>query len=172
VIEPDVDAEFGAFVSRSSRELQRAAWLMCGNWHSAQDLVQSALLATWPHWSQIRRDDAPQVYVYRVMVTTHLRETKRRWRGEIPSAELPETNELYPQQYSEVRDALRRALAKLPAQQRTVVVLRYFVDLSEADVAAALGCSVGAVKSHAHRAVHTLRESPALAGYFHEGATI
>lgn len=173
-MDPDAlgDAEFGEFVRRTSRELQRSAWLMCGDWHAAQDLVQTALLAAWPHWSEIRRQDAPQVYVYRVMVTSHLRARKRRWTGEVSTAELPEQTEIHSLHSSEVRDGLRRALAKLPAQQRSVVVLRYFVDLSEADVARAVGCSVGAVKSHAARAVQALRSAPELAGHFPEGARI
>ncbi len=165
------DDEFGEFVRRNSRELQRSAWLMCGDWHAAQDLVQTALLATWPHWGDIRRQDAPQVYVYRVMVNKQVHAQRRRWRGEQPTAVLPD-EAATASESTELRDGLRRALSALPDKQRNVVVLRYFVDLSEADTAAAVGCSVGAVKSHASRAMHTLRQSPALAGYFQEGARL
>ncbi len=172
MVEGQDNGEFADFVRSSSRELQRSAWLLCGDWHSAQDLVQTALAATWPRWVDIQRDDRPQVYVYRVMVNAHLRARRRRWRGELPTAELPEPPAAPPAHPTEMRDELRRALSRLSPQQRTVVVLRYFVDLSEADVATAVGCSIGAVKSHASRAVRTLREAPELIDYFEQGVKI
>ena len=80
--------EFGSFVRTHTRELQRTAWLLTGDWHSAQDLVQTALVSSWRRWDTIT--DAPVAYVRRVLLTTYLRGRRRRWTGEIATGELPE----------------------------------------------------------------------------------
>jgi len=98
------------------------------------------------------------------MVNTFLRWRQRRWNGEIATGRLPET-QAHGDVFAQVdaRQALLAALDRLPARQRAVVVLRYFADQTEAQTAAAMGCSVGAVKSHASKALARLRDAPGLA---------
>jgi RNA polymerase sigma-70 factor (sigma-E family) len=150
---------FSDFVRGRSPDLLRSAWLLTGDWHTAHDLVQAALERTWPRWG--KRIDHPDAYVRRVMLTTYLSWRRRRWTAELPTAELPETGGAA--EPSDLRLSLLAALATLTRQQRAVVVLRYFEDLSEAETAAALGCSVGTVKAHASRGLQQLRAMPGLA---------
>jgi RNA polymerase sigma-70 factor (sigma-E family) len=159
--EPD---GFHEFVAGRSRALLRTAWLLTGDWTSAQDLVQTALAKTWPAWSRIRRTDDPEVYVRRVLVTTYATWWRRRWRGEAPHSSLPETaatSDAF--EDADRRAVVAAALATLTRGQRAVVVLRYFDDLTEAQTAAVLGCSVGTVKSQHARALTALRTSAPLA---------
>ena len=159
--EPD---GFRDFVEARSSALLRSGWLLTGDWPSAEDLVQTALAAAWPHWSSLRRQDAPELYVRKIMVNTFLRWRQRRWNGEVATAKLPELR-AYGDVFAQVdsRTALTSALDRLPPRQRAVVVLRYFADQTEAQTAEAMGCSVGAVKSHAAKALARLREAPGLA---------
>jgi RNA polymerase sigma-70 factor (sigma-E family) len=159
--EPD---GFRDFVAARSSALLRSGWLLTGDWPSAEDLVQTALAAAWPHWASLRRQDAPEAYVRKIMVNTFLRWRQRRWNGEIATGRLPET-QAYGDVFAQVdaRQSLLVALDRLPARQRAVVVLRYFADQSEAQTAEAMGCSVGAVKSHASKALARLRDAPGLA---------
>ena len=150
---------FADFVRDRSPDLLRSAWLLTGDWHSAHDLVQAALEKSWPRWG--RRIEHPEAYVRRVLLTTFLSWRRRRWSGEIPTAELPEVHE--PSDEVELRQALLGALSALTPRQRAVIVLRYFDDLSEADTAAVLRCSVGTVKAHASRGLAQLRATPGLA---------
>jgi RNA polymerase sigma-70 factor (sigma-E family) len=153
------DVEFAEFVRARSPELLRSAWLLTGDWHAAHDLVQLALEKCWPRWG--RRIDHPEAYVRRVMLTTYLGWRRRRWTAEFPTAEPPD------QPVSgyevELRLALLGAPSGLTPRQRAVLVLRYFEDLSEAQTAATLGCSVGSVKAHASRGLQQLRATPGLA---------
>jgi len=159
--EPD---GFREFVETRSRMLLRAAWLLTGDWDAAEDLVQSALAAAWSRWSSLTRPEAPERYVQRIMLTTFLRWGRRRWIGEIPFGVLPERSDgVDPFDASDLRRSLTAALEPLPAQQRAAVVLRYFLDLSEAQTASVLGCSVGSVKTHTSRALAKLRRTPGLA---------
>lgn len=150
--EPD---GFREFVETRSAALLRTGWLLTGSWHSAEDLVQTALAKAWPRWHAIQRRDAPEVYVRRVMLTTFLAWRNRRSWGEVPVAEVREV--AAPGVAAELRLDLQRSLAGLSRQQRAVLVLRYFDDLTEAQTAAVLGCAVGTVKAHAHRALAHLR---------------
>jgi RNA polymerase sigma-70 factor (sigma-E family) len=145
------------------------AWLLTGDHQRAEDLVQTALGKTWPRWSQIAEsgEGSYDAYVRRVMMTTYIAWWRRRWNAELPTAELPERPGEAVQDAVEQRRDLLVALSGLPRSQRAVVVLRYFEDLTEAQTAEALGCSVGTVKSHSARALAALRGSPALTG---EGA--
>ena len=154
---------FREFVEAQSRSLLRAAWLLTGDWAGAEDLVQSSLAVTWTHWSTLTRPDAPQLYARRVMLRTFLRWRRRRWNGEIATG-LPERGDDRDiTEAVDLRQSVHVVLAALPPRQHAVVVLRYFLDLTEAQTAAALGCSVGSVKKHAARALATLRQSPGLA---------
>ena len=150
--------QFAEFVSQRSPALLRAAWLLTGDWHLAQDLVQVALEKSWPRWG--REVEHPEAYVRRVMLTTYLSWRRRRWTGEVPTADVPE--QATGPGVTDLRLSLLTALATLPTRQRAVLVLRYFEDLSEKQAADALGCSVGTVKAHASRALQQLRRTPGL----------
>jgi RNA polymerase sigma-70 factor (sigma-E family) len=165
--EPD---GFRAFVANRSAALVRSAWLLTGNEASAQDLVQTALAKTWVRWPTVIRQDAPEAYVRRVMVTTYLTWSRRRWRGERPVADLPELAESHDDfAVSDLRGAVHDALRSLPPRQRAVVVLRYFDDLTEAATAQLLGCSVGTVKSQTSSALAKLRRHRQLVDLVEQG---
>lgn len=167
---PDTEPPgFREFVDTASTPLLRSAWLLTGDWARAEDLVQTALAATWAHWANAQQ--APLAYTRRVLTTTFLRWNKRRWTGELPAAELPERISDDPAEALAVRQDLLAALGMLTTQQRAAVVSRYFADLSEADTAAALGCSVGAVKSHLARALARLRAQPRVAAILEGGVS-
>ena len=149
--------EFSAFVADTSGSLYRTAYLLTGgDRHDAQDLVQDALVDTYARWETIRDPGSRQAFVRRVMV----RKATRRWRrppvAEVTTAMLPEST--VTSHDAEVASSvdLTSALTQLSPKQRAVVVLRYYLDLSEADIAEALGCSTGAVKTHASRALKAL----------------
>jgi RNA polymerase sigma-70 factor (sigma-E family) len=149
---------FDEYVAARSRALWRSAWLLTGDRHRAEDLVQTALLKCWRRWDRITDAEAVEAYVRRTMVTTYTDWWRRRWNGELPTSELPE-----PEPPAAADPGLRHdvlaALARLPRGQRAVVVLRYFDDLTEAQTAAALGIGIGTVKSQTSRALRSLRES-------------
>jgi RNA polymerase sigma-70 factor (sigma-E family) len=157
------EEEFSAFVRSRSDDLQRMAWLLTGDWSMAQDLVQASLVKTWQRWRAIRRRDAPEVYVRRVLMTTFLGWRRRRWTSEVALGWLPE-NAGFGDVAADAaqHEVIAAALRRLPKQQRAVIVLRFLADLSEQDAADAMGCSVGTVKSHTSRALATLRANGAL----------
>jgi RNA polymerase sigma-70 factor (sigma-E family) len=159
--------EFTAFVAASSARLLRTAWLLTLNREQAQDLVQLAYAKTFAVWRRVRRDDA-ESYARRVLVNSHIDWWRRApWR-ERATAELPDQ----PSNDSATataaiaeRAALAAALRELTKRERTIVVLRYYLDVSEADVADQLRVSVGTVKSTASKALAKLRESQELADF-------
>jgi RNA polymerase sigma-70 factor (sigma-E family) len=155
---------FAQFVEAREAALQRTAWLLTGDWALAQDLVQTALVRSWPRWERIRRRDQPEIYVRQVMVNTWSTWSRRKWRGERASAQLPD--QPAPGDVAHevaVRVAVLGALATLTSRQRTVLALRVYDDLSETEVAQVLGCPVGTVKSTMSRALARLREDPQIA---------
>jgi len=162
----DAEAEgFAQFVEGRERALQRTAWLLTGDWALAGDLVQTALAKSWPRWERIRRRDDPELYVRRVLINTWASWSRRRWRGEQASADLPEST--MPGDMAvevAIRVAVKSALGSLTSRQRAVLVLRVFDDLSEAQVAEVLNCATGTVKSTMARALDKLREHPGLTG--------
>lgn len=165
------DEGFREFVSARSTALQRTAWLLTGDWALAQDLVQAALARTWQRWDRVRRRDAPELYVRQVMLSIYATWWRRKWRGEVPTGELPERphgNDAYTG--VELRVAITAALGKLSRRQRAVLVLRYFDDLTESQTAAVLGCTVGTVKSHSAKALSRLRDAPQLKTLIREEA--
>ncbi|MDQ1725764.1 MAG: hypothetical protein QOG52_2792 [Frankiaceae bacterium] len=149
----DTDAEFTLYVEAATPRLLRFAHQLCGDPTQAQDLVQSALVKTWLSWRRISNED-PTPYVRRTIVNNHL-SAWRRLRHESP-ASLRDVAVAADESAGE-RDRLRRALATLPPRQRAVVVMRWFEDMSEQDVASTLGCSVGSVKSQSSRGAALLR---------------
>jgi RNA polymerase sigma-70 factor (sigma-E family) len=158
-------AQFAQFVETRQRALQRTAWLLTGDWAMAEDLVQTALIRSWPRWERIRRRDHPEVYVRRAMVNTWMSWNRRQWRHERPAAAVPDS-QAPGDLATEVtmRLAVRDALGSLTPRQRAVLVLRVFDDLSEPQVAQVLGCAKGTVKSTMAHALAKLRADPRLAG--------
>ena len=152
---------FNTFVAARSRHLLQTAYLLTGDRHRAEDLLQTALTRAYLRWDRIVSED-PEGYVRRTLVNAHIDWWRRRpWREE-PTAELPDRPEPDAAGAYDARDAVLQALAVLSRRQRAVVVLRYYEDLSEHEIAAALGCSTGTVKSAASRAMAKLREHPGL----------
>jgi RNA polymerase sigma-70 factor (sigma-E family) len=155
---------FEDFVNARGQALQRFGYLLTSDWALAEDLVQTAFSRAYPHWSRIE-SDAPEAYVRKVMVNTWSSWWRRRWRGEVPAASLPELATKDPYQEVDRQHAVRAALAGLPHRQRLVLVLRYHEDMSELQVAEMLGVSTGTVKSQAAKALAKLRADGALDSY-------
>jgi RNA polymerase sigma-70 factor (sigma-E family) len=149
---------FDSYVRRQSSALLRLAYLLTGDHHRARDLVQSTLTKMLPRWDGVAARGDPHAYVRTVMVHTALGWRRRKWQAEQPTGDLPDR----PVNGDPVaavadRERLRRALGRLPPRQRAAVVLRHYEDLSEAQAAAALGCSIGTVKTHTARGLDRLR---------------
>lgn len=150
--------DFRSYVAARSPALMRTAYALTGNRADAEDLLQTALAKTYLAWDRIREREALDGYVRRVMVNTQTSFWRRRRVDEHPTGELPErssgrdaTADL------DLHDALWTALAGLPKRQRAMLVLRYYEDLSEAEIARVLGCSPGTVKSQASKGMAKLR---------------
>lgn len=151
------DEEFTAYVAVRARVLRRSAYLLCGDWHRAEDLTQSALTKVYVAWSRVRRADNVDGYVQTVLVRTYLDEERRHWRRERPAADGLDGVRADPATDTDQRLDLVRALATLPPRQRAAVVLRCWEDLPIAEVARALDCSAGTVKSQTSRGLVALR---------------
>ena len=154
------DAEdFREFTATRSAALLRTAYLLTGDRGHAEDLVQSALAKAYRHWGKVRRTGVPEAYVRRILVN----ERNSRWRRdrfrshEVPGEVPDRAGRDEAQAYAD-RDEIWRALRAMPPRTRAVLVLRYWEDLSEADTAELLGCSVGTVKSQASRGLRKLAE--------------
>jgi RNA polymerase sigma-70 factor (sigma-E family) len=151
--------QFREFVQRRAAPLHRTAYLLCGDWHLADDLVQEALAKTYRHWARVQRADSPDAYVHRILVN----ETNRHWRrqkGVATTGHEPATDEAVSgDATNEIvrRDGLLRALLALPTRQRATIVLRYLEGLTERETATALRCSNGTVKSQTSRALTALK---------------
>ncbi|MGY0062296.1 SigE family RNA polymerase sigma factor [Streptomyces sp. LZ34] len=157
----DRDEEFREFVTTRWPRLLRTAYLLSGEQHAAEDLVQSALIRVYVAWRRVRDADEPDAYVRRVLVNEHARRYRRRLKeflsigpGDSAHWQVPDRDRIA---LADDREMLRQALAQLPPRQRQAVVLRYWEDLSESQVAAAMGCSVGTVKSQAAKGLTKLR---------------
>ncbi|MDH2430880.1 SigE family RNA polymerase sigma factor [Sphaerisporangium sp. TRM90804] len=153
-----MDADFADFVRHRGEHHLRTAVLLTGNWHTAEDLMQSCLGKLYRAWPRLDTSTEPDAYLRRILVNTHRSWWRARWRREIPRAEMP--NLPGPGELAEalaVAEDVRNALAKLPARQRTALVLRFFADLPEQEVADLMGCSAGTVKTHTHRGLRAMR---------------
>lgn len=151
------DGEFSQYFAARAHTLRATAYLLCGDWHRAEDITQAALIKLYVAWPKLARHDALDGYARKVVVRTFLAENRRLWRRrEHLTHELPEqpVNDVEP----EHRMLVRSALGAVPPRQRAVLVLRYWNDLSVEETAAALGCSTGTVKSQAARGLATLRQ--------------
>jgi RNA polymerase sigma-70 factor (sigma-E family) len=153
----DAEAAFVALVSARSTALLRTAYLLTGDRMLAEDLLQEALFSVYRSRSRVRDLGALEGYVRTTMVRTHISWRRRRSSRELPYAEVPDAGALAeePALIGETWPVLKA----LPARQRAVLVLSYYEDLSEAQIADLLGCSVGAVKSHRARALASIRDS-------------
>jgi RNA polymerase sigma-70 factor (sigma-E family) len=148
--------EYVDFVSARRPVLYRAAYLMCGDPHRADDIVQTTLTTLFRKWRRAREADNIDAWVHRMLVRAFLSERRLGWARVRLIADVPE-RVATPADSVEDRDELMTALARLPRSQRTVLVLRFACDMSVEDVAAALRCSPGNVKSHTSRGLATLR---------------
>ncbi|MGW5635564.1 SigE family RNA polymerase sigma factor [Streptomyces sp. NPDC003832] len=162
------DAEFQSFVTGRWPRLMRTAFLLTGEQHAAEDLVQTTLEQVYVAWRRVGSADEPEAYVRRVMINAHARRHRRRLREFLAPKddsglvrEVADSGDRIAQ--ADDRNALLAALAQLPPRQREAVVLRYWEDLTETQTAAAMGCSVGAVKSNAAKGIAKLRAIPGLA---------
>lgn len=160
------EPRFREFVAARQQSLLRTAYLLTGDWGTAEDLVQTALTKTYLARHRIRDLAAIEGYVRAAMVTTSTSWWRRRWHGERPTEALPEPTASGPDTTAayDDRDELWSHVRLLPPRQRAVLVLRFYEDLSEADTARMLGISVGTVKSQTARSMHSLRASLGEAG--------
>lgn len=149
------DAQFSAFVEEAQAPLMRMAYALTADPDAARDLVQESLLKTYVRWGRIRSEDA-LAYTRRILVN-HRIDVWRQRRRESPTDTPPDLVSESRDGTINVRRDLVRLLATLPEQQRKIIVLRHYADLSEAQVADLLGISVGTVKSAASRGLATLR---------------
>jgi RNA polymerase sigma-70 factor (sigma-E family) len=153
------EQDFHDFVVAASVGLARLARMLSVDPHASEDLLQATLLKTWSAWPRVRRTDNPEAYVRRVMVNTAAKGSSRRWRGEVPTGVLPEAAGPDATGVVDDRNVLVHAVRRLPARQRAAVVLRYFLDLSDQDIADSLDCSVATVRSQISRALAAMRVS-------------
>jgi RNA polymerase sigma-70 factor (sigma-E family) len=156
----EFDERFTAFVRSRGAHHLRMATLLTGNRDAAEDLMQASLLKLYRAWARVDASAGPDAYLRQIIVNTSRSWWRARWRQETPVSDVPETAEGDDAAERHAAGVLvRQALARLPRQQRTVLVLRYCEDLPVAEVASLLGCSTGTVKTHAHRGLRVLRES-------------
>ena len=153
-----IDGEFTAFVNERGATLLRIAYVLAGNQHAAEDLLQNALAKAYARWPRIRGDAEP--YVKRILYHDQVSGWRRRsHRAEVSVAVLPERpTERDLDHETDLRLLLRDALLLLPPRQRAVLTLRYLEDLSVEETASVLGCRPGTVASQASRALAKLRE--------------
>ena len=163
------EEEFVEFADAASLQLRRTAFLLCGNWHTAEDLAQTTLAKMFVSWRKVKRRGAEHSYANRILVNIYLDGKRLKRSGEILTDRFPDI--ATEPQALETRLVVLAALATLPPRARAVVVLRYWEDLSVEQVADVLGCSPGNVKSHTARALEKLRVvlGEAMNGYHQAG---
>ncbi|MFK3981551.1 SigE family RNA polymerase sigma factor [Micromonospora sp. NPDC050397] len=153
------DQGFRDFYLARGTRLRGTAYLLCGDWHLAEDLVQAAFTKLYLAWPRIYRYEHLDQYAHRTLMHTFFSERRRGWRREDPVRELPRepADDNGAATRTEDRLVLLDALAGLPDRQRATLVLRFFEDMSVEQTADLLGITRGAVKTHTHRALATLR---------------
>jgi RNA polymerase sigma-70 factor (sigma-E family) len=151
-------AAFAEYAEAHAATLFRTAYLMVGDHHLAQDLLQEALVKTLMAWPRLRDHDDLEAYTRRIIVTTSISWRRRRSFHERPVEVLPERTGPDPTDSVVTHDAVIAALRTVPPRQRAAIVLRYYQDLTEAQTAEAMGCSVGTVKSQVSEGLRRLRE--------------
>jgi RNA polymerase sigma-70 factor (sigma-E family) len=151
------NAAYRDYVVAQLERLRRTAFLLCGDWYTADDLVSTTLIKLLRHWSRVSRMDNVDGYVRRILVRAWLDERRHRWRRERSTADVPDVPA--PNAIPSIPDqlAVRSLLDSLPPRCRAVLVLRYFCDMSVDDTAEVLRCSTGTVKSQTARGLEILR---------------
>ncbi|MFF5052890.1 SigE family RNA polymerase sigma factor [Micromonospora sp. NPDC000663] len=149
------DEEFVEFAQAAGGRLRDAAFLMCRDWHLAQDLTQTTLAKVYANWRRVRRADDPHAYARKILVRCVIDQQRRRSSQELAVSRPPERAEEHP---AELRMTLLDAIATLPPRDRAIVVLRYWDDLSVETVAEAVGVSIAVVKSQSMRSLSRLRD--------------
>jgi RNA polymerase sigma-70 factor (sigma-E family) len=150
------EAEYISFVAGRRDHLRRIAYAVCGDWHRADDLLQTALVKLYVAWPRVQRNGREEAYVRRIIVRANIDEHRRPWRREQSGLEGVDAAARDPLPVED-RSALFEALQQLPEMQRKVVVLRHWLGLSVAETATELGISDGTVKSHSARALERLQ---------------
>jgi RNA polymerase sigma-70 factor (sigma-E family) len=161
VADRDRDREFVEFVEAASSSLRRTAFLVCGDWHRADDVVQDGLYKLYLSWAKVNRQGNQLAYARRIVVNVAVDGGRRPWRREVPTDDLPPDRVRHDDHtvgYAD-RDEILTALSRLAPRQRACVVLRYYEDLSIEQTAEILGCSTGTVKSQTARGLETLRHT-------------
>ncbi|MFE6820865.1 SigE family RNA polymerase sigma factor [Streptomyces sp. NPDC057675] len=161
----DSRVAFAEFAAAAWPRLVRTAHMLTGDFHEAEDLVQTTLAKAYARWSRIPADEA-FAYFRRALINNNINRVRRKRVAHLLMPFLPETVHRTHGGHAEAteeRAALTTALGALPDRQRTVMVLRYFEDMSDQEIATALNCSLGTVKTHARRGLAALRDHPALA---------
>ncbi|MCT9934819.1 SigE family RNA polymerase sigma factor [Planotetraspora sp. A-T 1434] len=164
----DRNDSFREFVAAHQQSLMRTAYLLTGDAHLAEDLLQTVLLKVLGRWFKLSRIDSPEAYARKALLNQHISWRRRRAGAELPSTAPPER--VYSSEDSTVvRLVMRQALMRLPPRQRAVIVLRFYEDRTERETAELLNCSIGTVKSQVHHALARLRDlAPHLAPKFAE----
>ena len=151
----DRDESYAAFVAARQTQLRRIAYALCGDWHRAEDLLQTALVKLYVAWPRLHRDGREEAYARQIMVRANIDEHRRPWHRELATDAVPDRPALS-ETSVEDRDELISALQQLPPMQRNAVVLRHWLGLSTRDTAIELGISEGTVKSHTARGLERL----------------
>lgn len=159
------DADFSAWMSARQPALLRTAYLLTSDHHTAEDLVQVTLAKVYLAWEKVQRREAIDGYARRILINENNSLWRRAWKKrETVSDEVPEWVPSHDQYDEGERSALWDLVRTLPRKQRAAVVLRYYEELTEAETAEVLGCSVGTVKSQTSRALATLRSNASAHG--------
>ena len=152
----DRDAAFTEFVASRRTHLRRVAYAICGDWHRAEDLVQTALVKLYVAWPRLKRDGREEAYVRTIIGRADMDESRRPWRRERAGMDGPDPAAREPLPVEE-RSALFEALQALPPVQRKTVVLRHWLGLSITETAHEMGVSEGTVKSNSSRGLARLQ---------------
>ncbi|GAA2635637.1 sigma-70 family RNA polymerase sigma factor [Paractinoplanes durhamensis] len=155
---------FEEFVAGHGRSLVRLAFVLSGDRQVAEDLAQTVLADAYRHWKRVQKAARPEAYVRRMLVNAHLSWRRRRWTTERPADLRQETGTAVADAADAVaaRDQMRVLLSRLAPRARTVLVLRYYADLDDAAIAAAMGVSESSVRATASRALASLRGPAAI----------
>ena len=154
----DRDVEFVEFYEARAALLRKTAFVLCGDWHLAEDLTQTTFTKLYLAWQRLDRHDQLDRYAHQVLVRAFLDEGRRPWRREHSTMpDSPLLDHVVDTRHSDERDLLFRGLAQIPKRRRAVLVLRYWQDLSVDQVAEILECSPGTVRSQASRGLDDLR---------------
>ena len=154
----DREAAYVDYVTARRAHLRRVAYALCGDWDRADDLLQTALVKLYVAWPRVRRAGSEDAYVRKILVRAAIDDSRRPWRRERATDELPDAPAAEPTGVEE-RSELFAALQALPVQQRAAVVLRHWLGLSVSETADELGVAEGTVKSHTSRGLAALRLS-------------